>query len=98
MPRSLSYHSADLPERTYAVGTFFVYFVYFVVTTPAADPPRIWYNADIIDDSLGSPLAIMICRYVVFAMRRQKKPGTVGPRKQDGDPERMAICDYCGSC
>ena len=75
----MSYHSADLPERTYAVDTFFVYFVYFVVTTPAADPPRIWYNADIIDDSLGSPLAIMICRYVVFAMRRQKKPGTESP-------------------
>lgn len=41
---------------------------------------------------------MMICRHVVFAMRRQKKLGTVGPRKQDGDPERRAICDYCGSC
>ena len=41
---------------------------------------------------------IMICRHVVFAMRRQKKPGTVGPRKQDGNHERRTICDYCGSC
>ncbi len=28
-----------------ATGTFFVYFVYFVVTTPAAHLPRIWYNS-----------------------------------------------------